>query len=98
MRKRARHLSDLIAERALQSAFAERSLQHADDVGALAHRAQLFLQVAIELPPPSVEVLREAKCLELFKASGTQCVLKRIAMPGCDHSAEAGIPDQLSVN
>src|SRR3546814_6862781 len=66
--------------RSLEIAGGQFALHGADDVAALAKRAQRPLQIVGELPATTADILGEAHAGELLQPPGPERLLKRVAI------------------
>src|SRR3546814_9081301 len=84
--------------RSLEIAGGQFALHGADDVAALAKRAQRPLQIVGELPATTADILGEAHAGELLQPPGPERLLKRVAIRRCDQAIGIHRPDQTPVD
>src|SRR3546814_15686869 len=70
----------------------------ADDVAALAKRAQRPLQIVGELPATTADILGEAHAGELLQPPGPERLLKRVEIRRCAQAIGIHRPDQTPVD
>src|SRR3546814_5252025 len=75
--------------RSLEIAGGQFALHGADDVAALAKRAQRPLQIVGELPATTADILGEAHAGELLQPPGPERLLKRVAIRRCDQDRKS---------
>src|SRR3546814_19524943 len=80
--------------RSLEIAGGQFALHGADDVAALAKRAQRPLQIVGELPATTADIPGEAHAGQLLKPPGPARLQKRVAYPRC--APAIGIPRTIT--